>query len=159
MTDKVMLSSSAEQTRALGAMLAQSLLSGDVILLSGDLGAGKSEFARGIAFGLGVQGPVTSPTFTLLNIHQTKHGFPLYHFDWYRIQDAEELLLAGLDEFIGGEGITLIEWHERAKELVPSRNLEITIRPLDEYNREFILRPAGGFRTLVFNGLPREWKL
>jgi len=156
MTKNVLRSNSAEQTRAIGAMLAQSLLDGDVVLLSGNLGAGKSEFARGIAAGLGVQGPVTSPTFTLLNIYQTKHGFDLRHFDWYRIQDAEELLLSGLDELIGGEGITLIEWHERAKGLVPRKHLKVAIRTLDEHSRELVLHAAGGFRLLDFTNPPRE---
>jgi len=115
-----------------------------VLLLQGPLGAGKSELARGIAWGLGVTGPVTSPTFTLLNIYETG-AIPLHHFDWYRIEDPEELLLAGLDEQIGGQSVTLIEWSERAPDLVPGRHLEITLTPLAGDYRELALQSAGGF--------------
>ena len=137
-----------EDTRTLGRELAAQLWAGDVILLSGDLGAGKSELARGIAEGLGVQGPVTSPTFTLLNIYETT-GTPLHHFDWYRIEDPEELILAGLDEEIGRDSITLIEWHERATELVPTRHLEIRLEPTGESERRITLKPQEGFRELT----------
>ena len=141
---KNLLSTSPEQTRRFGSWLAKRLRCGDVVLLRGRLGAGKSELARGIAYGLGVKGPVTSPTFTLLNIYETS-GAPLHHFDWYRIEDPEELLVAGLDEQIGGTAITLIEWSERAEELVPPRHLGITITPLAGDHREIQLAPSPGF--------------
>lgn len=128
-------------------MLAGRLRAGDVILLTGGLGAGKSEFCRGIAQGLGVKGPVTSPTFTLLNIHEGEGNAHLHHFDWYRVQDAEELLQAGLEEYIGGDAITLIEWHERAPELLPARHLEVELLPLSETTRQIRLIPSGGFRA------------
>lgn len=127
--------------------LALSILPGDVLLLSGDLGAGKSELARGIAQGLGVKGPVTSPTFTLLNIYKGEKG-PLHHFDWYRIEDPEELVLAGLDEQIGGEAITLIEWFLRAESLIPDSHLKIVISPLSETTREIQLLPSASFHAL-----------
>lgn len=119
-------------------------------MLEGGLGAGKSELARGIAQGLGVAGPVTSPTFTLLNVYQTDSTL-LHHFDWYRIQDPEELLAAGLDEFIGGQAITLIEWHQRAPELVPDRHLEIRINPLAGDHRQLEFYPRGGFPVVDVN--------
>lgn len=121
---------------------------GDVVLLTGGLGAGKSEFCRGVARGLGVTQPVTSPTFTLLNIYGETGPAPLHHFDWYRLDSAEELLQAGLDEFIGGEAITLIEWHERAPELLPERHLEVSLLPLSETGRQILVVPHGGFRGL-----------
>ena len=141
------ISRSAEMTRKAGARLAGALRAGDVILLSGALGAGKSEFARGIAQGLGIKTPLTSPTFTLLNIYQTDN-FPLHHFDWYRMNDAEELYAIGLDEYIGGESLTLIEWHERAPELVPKDCLEVQLQPLDENTRRITFLLRGGFRNL-----------
>ena len=128
------------------------------MLLTGSLGAGKSELARGIAAGLGVSGPVTSPTFTLLNIHETNTA-PLHHFDWYRVADAEELLLAGLDEQIGGDSITLIEWHERAPELIPDNHLEVIIHPLSEESRRIDILPGSGFRcmdAIRFEGLEQS---
>ena len=147
MSSEIFFSISTEQTRIIGKALAKLLRRGDVLLLSGNLGAGKSELARGIAQGLGVTGPVTSPTFTLLNVYMTA-GTPLHHFDWYRIEDPEELVLAGLDEEIGRDSITLIEWHERAPELIPATHLNIVLEPLDETSRRITLIPKGGFRDL-----------
>ncbi len=152
------ISRSAEMTRLAGSTLAKELRRGDVILLSGELGAGKSEFARGIALGLGIQTALTSPTFTLLNIYQAG-GFPLHHFDWYRINDAEELYAAGLDEYVGGDSLTLIEWHERATELLPPDCLEVLLQPLDENTRRISLFPHGNFRNFdhpLFLDMERE---
>ena len=135
---------SAEETRALGAKLATQLRRGDVVLLRGDLGAGKSEFARGVARGLGVLGPVPSPSFTILNMYD-EGRIPLYHFDWYRIHDPDEIGEMGFEELLGGDGIALIEWSERAPEYVPDRALDIRIRAVDENTREITLEPQGGF--------------
>ena len=85
-----MLTHSPEETRAFGRRLAEQLRPGDVLLFYGNLGAGKSEMTRGIAEGLGVSGPVTSPSFTILNVYDDGR-VPLYHFDWYRLESAEEL--------------------------------------------------------------------
>ena len=92
-----MISNSPEETRRLGMQLAEELRPGDVILLEGPLGAGKSEFARGVAKGLGVRETVTSPSFTILNVYESGR-IPLYHFDWYRLESEEELYELGLDE-------------------------------------------------------------
>ncbi len=135
---------SAEETRALGAKLASQLQRGDVVLLRGGLGAGKSEFARGVARGLGIQGPVPSPSFTILNMYD-EGRIPLYHFDWYRIHDSDEIGEMGFEEQIGGDGIALIEWGEQAPEYVPDRALEIRIRAVDETTREITMEPQGGF--------------
>ena len=120
-----------------------------MLLLSGDLGAGKSELMRGIAQAMGIQGPVPSPTFTLLNLYD-EGNMPLKHFDWYRVQDAEELREAGLDEMVGGEGLTAIEWHERAPELLPSDCLEIILTALSEEKRQIAFLPHGQFRALDY---------
>ena len=135
---------SAEETRALGAKLASQLQRGDVVLLRGGLGAGKSEFARGVARGLGIQGPVPSPSFTILNMYD-EGRIPLYHFDWYRIHDSDEIGEMGFEEQIGGDGIALIEWGEQAPGYVPDRALEIRIRAVDETTREITMEPQGGF--------------
>ena len=135
---------SAEETRALGAKLASQLQRGDVVLLRGGLGAGKSEFARGVARGLGIQGPVPSPSFTILNMYD-EGRIPLYHFDWYRIHDSDEIGEMGFEEQIGGDGIALIEWSEQAPEYVPDRALEIRIHTVDENTREITMEPLGGF--------------
>ena len=98
---------SAAETRALGERLAKQLKAGDVILLEGELGAGKSELARGVAKGLGVQETVTSPSFTILNVYESGR-IPLYHFDWYRLSGADELYDMGLDEYLGGDGVAVV---------------------------------------------------
>lgn len=135
---------SAEETRELGKRLAKLLRAGDVVLLQGDLGAGKSELARGVARGLGVSGPVPSPSFTILNAYD-EGSVPLYHFDWYRIHDPDEIAQMGMDEQLGGDGIALIEWSSRAEEYVPERNLTILIRATGEETREITFLPMGGF--------------
>ena len=135
---------SAEETRALGKALSAYLQAGDIVLLQGDLGAGKSEFARGVARGLDIQGPVPSPSFTILNAYD-EGRIPLYHFDWYRLESAREIYEMGMEEQLGGDGIALIEWSERAKECLPERLLEIVIHTIDESTREISFIPRGGF--------------
>ena len=115
---------SEADTMAFAAKLADMLRPGDTVLLHGDLGAGKSVFARGIARGLGVEGAMPSPTFTLLIPYEGRHKF--YHFDLYRLNDPDEFFAAGLEEFIGGDGIAVVEWPEMA-EIDPEPVLDITI--------------------------------
>lgn len=142
---------SAAETRALGARLARLLNGGDVLLLKGDMGAGKSELARGIARGLGITGPVPSPSFTILNAYD-EGRVPFHHFDWYRVNDASELTESGLDEIIG-QGITVIEWPERAPSLWPEDRLEIVIVALSDQERSVDMRSIGNFRTLTLEGV------
>ena len=117
----MIITHSPEETRALGKKIAAQLKAGDTVLLTGDMGAGKSELARGIARGLGVAGPVPSPSFTILNAYD-EGRIPLYHFDWYRVQDSAEIGEMGMDEQIGGDGIALIEWSENAPDMITERN-------------------------------------
>ncbi len=140
----MILTRSAAETRKLGERLAALLRPGDTVLLLGDLGAGKSELARGVARGLGVLGPVPSPSFTILNQYD-EGRCPLYHFDWYRIHDPEEIAEMGFQEQLNGDGVALIEWSEQAPEYVPERRLNVRIRTLDEQTREIQFEPMGGF--------------
>ena len=139
---------SAGQTLALGEKIAGQLLPGDVVLLSGRMGAGKSVFARGIARGLGVTEIVSSPTFAVLQAYDSGR-LPFYHFDWYRIRGAEELYEFSMEEYLGGEGIAVVEWPERAAEAVPAVHLRIALTLLGEDAREILLEPMGGFHPLI----------
>ena len=104
---------SEADTMALAARLAPMLAPGDTVLLNGDLGAGKSVLARGIARGMGIKGPMPSPTFTLMQPYRGR--IPFYHFDLYRLDDPEQFWEAGLDEFVGGDGAAVVEWPDRAE--------------------------------------------
>ena len=114
MTETLRLVTCAEaDTRALGRILADALGAGDVVFLIGELGAGKTQFAKGVADGLGINGDgeVTSPTFTIVNEHRGR--LRLYHVDLYRIEDAGELAGIGIDEILDGSGISVVEWADR----------------------------------------------
>ena len=125
---------SAAETRALGARMAQEMKAGDVVLLEGELGAGKSEFARGVAGGLGVTETVTSPSFTILNVYESGR-VPLYHFDWYRLESAEELFEMGLDEYLGGDGVAVVEWPAQCPDAVPENAVRIRLEATGENER------------------------
>lgn len=99
---------SEQETEDLGESLGRILFPGAVILLNGEIGAGKTVFARGVGRGLGVYVPIQSPTFTLMNAHSGR--LPFYHFDLYRLNSEEELFELGLDEALDGEGVSLVEW-------------------------------------------------
>lgn len=150
-----MITNSAEETRALGRRLAEELRPGDVVLLEGPLGAGKSEMARGAARGLGVTETVTSPSFTILNVYESGR-LPLYHFDWYRLEDEEELFELGLQEYLGGDGVALVEWPERCPEVLPADCLRIRLRPVSDGEREITIESLGGFRRLNLKGNGQE---
>lgn len=129
MMQMIYLTRSEAETAEFAASLAGMLNAGDTVLLEGDLGAGKSVIARGIARALGIRGAMPSPTFTLLIPYEgTKK---LYHFDLYRLADPDEFYAAGLDEFVGGDGIALVEWPQMA-ELEPEPFLRLEIRRGEE---------------------------
>ena len=139
---------SATETRELGKRLAEQLKAGDVILLEGELGAGKSEMARGVAGGLGVTETVTSPSFTILNVYESGR-IPLYHFDWYRLESSEELYELGMDEYLGGDGIALVEWPGMCPDAVPADCLRIRITAERENVRRIEAEPSGSFRKIT----------
>ena len=133
------------QTKALGQQLGKMFTKGDTVALFGEMGAGKSELCRAIAKSLGVSGPVPSPTFTIMQMYSDGR-IPLYHFDWYRLSGADELYEMGLDEYLGGDGLALVEWPTMAIEALPERHLQIHIEKTeDENERIFVLMPVGGF--------------
>lgn len=137
---------SPEETGRIGRALGKCLKKGDTVLLRGEMGAGKSVLTRAAARGLGVEGAVPSPTFTLLNIHEGTE-MKLYHFDLYRLEDADALYEAGLDEFIPPEdGAALIEWPEMAEEAMPKDRLTVTLRYAEDGEaREIEMTPGGAF--------------
>ena len=119
------LTSCVEETEAAGREFAAQLRPGDVVALRGGLGAGKTAFVRGIASLLAPEARVSSPTFALM--HEYAGEMPLYHFDLYRIPDAEELWSIGFEEFLGREGVVLIEWSENAEGELPQNRITVTI--------------------------------
>lgn len=120
-------STSAEETFSIGRRLAELAEPGDIYALSGDLGVGKTVFTKGFAAGLGIMEPVNSPTFTILQIYEGGR-LPLYHFDVYRIEEPEEMEEVGLDEYLFGGGVSLIEWPEQIAECLPEKTRIIRIQ-------------------------------
>lgn len=114
-------SASLARTHALGRALGAALEPGDVILLVGDLGAGKTALAQGIGAGLGVRAVINSPTFTILKEYAGR--LPLYHFDLYRIESPDELYTLGFDEYFVGDGVCVVEWAERGEPTSPDAPL------------------------------------
>ncbi len=127
------LSKGPEETRAFGKHLAKALKKGDIICLFGDLGSGKTTLIKGIAEGLNIDPKkVNSPTFVLMNIYQGR--LPLFHFDLYRLEDLHGISSIGYDEFLYGDGISVIEWADRLGEFLPEEYLKIEMKhkKLDE---------------------------
>ena len=117
---------SAEETYQLGKQMGEKAGAEEIYCLDGDLGTGKTVFTQGFAAGLGVEGPVNSPTFTILQQYDSGR-LPLYHFDVYRIGDVEEMDEIGYEECFYGEGVTLIEWSSLIREILPDQVIRITI--------------------------------
>lgn len=117
---------SPEETFALGEKMGRNAEPGEVYTLIGDLGVGKTVFTQGIASGLGITEPVSSPTFTIVQVYE-EGRMPFYHFDVYRIGDIEEMEEIGYEDYFYGEGLTLIEWADLIEELLPMKRREIRI--------------------------------
>jgi tRNA threonylcarbamoyladenosine biosynthesis protein TsaE len=129
------ITSSPEQTWRVGQILGSRLQPGDIVCLYGDLGAGKTSFSYGIALGLEVKEQyITSPTFTFVN--EYKGRVPFYHIDLYRLKDPEELESIGFEEYIDSDGVTVIEWAERAEDDLPEERLSVYLNYIDEHSRE-----------------------
>lgn len=139
-----------------GKKLGQLLEAGDVICLFGELGSGKTTFAQGIAAGLGVTDPVTSPTFTLINMYSGR--LPFYHADLYRLEDPAQLEDLGLEEFFYGDGVFAVEWADRLDKHTPEDFLEIRIDylPDSQNGRRITFLPHGGRYRELIDDLERE---
>ncbi|KJS15349.1 MAG: hypothetical protein VR69_13760 [Peptococcaceae bacterium BRH_c4b] len=140
--DHTIISESPEKTHELGRVLGGLLSAGDVICLNGDLGAGKTRFAQGVAMGLGIRENVTSPTFTLINEYSGR--LPFYHMDVYRLGGPGDMADLGYEEYFYGPGVTLMEWAGLVEELLPRERLDIYIVADDgENQRKIQLLPRG----------------
>ena len=117
---------SQEETKEFARSLGEAASPGDVFALSGDLGVGKTVFAKGMAEGLGITEPVSSPTFTILQEY-TSGRIPFYHFDVYRVEEPEEMEETGFDDAIFGEGVSLVEWAELIMDIMPEHYTQILI--------------------------------
>lgn len=153
------ISHSAEQTRRLGNRLGTLLQAGDVICLSGDMGAGKTVFAAGIGKGWGAQTAITSPTFNLVHEHTREADSQrLYHLDCYRLKSVEDAESIGLDDVLSGRGPVILEWPEHIESALPKQRLWIELRILEPTRRNFIFEGSGEryeklmnqFRELTF---------
>lgn len=139
------ISHSPAQTRRFGARLGLLLQDGDLVCLEGDLGTGKTCLAQGIGQGMGVAAPVTSPTFTLIAEYHPPPPAPvLYHIDLYRLDTpVEEALALGLEDYLLGEGVCVIEWAERIQPILPEERLWISLRHLDVSKRGILMQAEG----------------
>ena len=143
---------SVKETIAIGKKLGRLMSPGDVICLTGELGAGKTHFVKGIALGLGIRGKdITSPTFIIINEYKGK--IPLYHIDLYRIGVIEDLRDIGMDEIVYGKGVTAIEWAERIKDILPDERLDITLKWVDDKTRSIEIRAFGHHHKEILDKL------
>lgn len=137
------ISDSPDKTILIGRLLGSRLEPGSVVCLEGNLGAGKTHLAKGVALGLGVEDHVTSPTFTIINEYEGR--LPLYHVDAYRLEEEDEAYELGLEEYLYGNGVTLIEWPDRIRPLIPREHLTVSVRMsgTEDDTRELELTSAG----------------
>lgn len=133
---KQYISRSVEQTKQIAYDLAQTFVGGETLLLEGDLGAGKTHFAKGLAEGLGIADTVTSPTFTLHNVYEGGR-LTFNHFDFYRVDDPEEVEMLGLCEYFSRpDGVAAIEWSANVKNLLPTKCITVNIAKLSDTERQ-----------------------
>ena len=128
------ISNSPDETESFGQQFAGTIKAGDVIALIGELGSGKTQFVKGLAAAIGVTTPATSPTFTL--VHEYSDGrFPLYHLDFFRIEDRQATERLGLDDYFFGEGVSVVEWADRFPDLIPGKAHWISFETKSETQR------------------------
>ncbi len=126
MAEVVKESFEPQDTYNIGKELAEQSKAGDILVLNGDLGVGKTVFTKGFGKGLGIEEPISSPTFTIMQIYE-EGRLPLYHFDVYRIADIEEMDEIGYEDFFYGNGVCLIEWASLIQELLPGNVISVKI--------------------------------
>ncbi len=136
-----LITHSPEQTRQLGTSIGELARPGDVILLTGELGTGKTCLTQGIAWGLNIQEYTLSPSFVIMR--ELYGRLPLYHIDLYRLDNIEEIADLGLDDYLYGKGFCVVEWAEKGLSIMPEECLLIEISHLSETDRSFELRPSG----------------
>jgi len=136
------LSHSEAETESLGERLAAVLSPGSVVAYEGGLGMGKTAFTRGLARGLGYTGRVTSPTFTIVNEYEGT-GLPLFHFDMYRLEDADALFDIGWDDYLDRGGVCAVEWSERVTEALPADTIWVHLARCDQQD---------SWRTITIEG-------
>lgn len=153
-----LLSKAPTDTEKIGEKIGQALENGDVVCLSGELGVGKTAFVKGLAKGMGVKEHITSPTFTIVNEYNGK--YTLYHFDVYRVNDVDELCEMGFEEYLYGDGISVIEWAELIKPILPKEKLWVEIskdiKKGEDY-REISLTPYGEKYSKMVQQLTLIW--
>ncbi|WML36119.1 tRNA (adenosine(37)-N6)-threonylcarbamoyltransferase complex ATPase subunit type 1 TsaE [Clostridium sp. OS1-26] len=125
----------ADSTMNLGRKLGELVHSGDIICITGDLGAGKTHFTKGIAEGLKISEPITSPTFTIVNEYEGR--LKLHHFDVYRVCDPDEIEAIGFDEYIFSDAVSIIEWSNFIEELIPKEHVWVDIKKVPELGMDF----------------------
>ena len=137
----------AKDTYELGEKIGQMAKPGMVISLTGDLGVGKTVFTQGLAKGLGIEEPVNSPTFTIVQVYE-EGRLPLYHFDVYRIGDIEEMDEIGYEDYFYGEGVCLIEWADLIREILPEQMCRVTIEKNLEKGFDYRKITLEGFKGI-----------
>ncbi len=138
------ISHSPEQTARLGTRLGKLLLPGDVICLSGDMGAGKTVFSTGIGTGWGVKAPMTSPTYNIVHQHRRDADKTiLYHLDCYRLRGGSEVEAIGFDDMLDHKGVIIIEWAERIEDALPPEYLWVELRVVEDNRRNFMMEAMG----------------
>jgi len=140
--ERTFISSSAEVTEALAEELGRTLPAGTLVALDGDLGAGKTCFVRGLARGLGIEGGVASPTYTLMQAHEGGR-LPLYHFDAWMEGREKAFLMDGGDTLLSGEGLAVVEWAERVADTLPPTRLAVRLVHVDPETRRMRLEVLG----------------
>lgn len=143
-SDLVLVSPDAEHTASLGSALAPLLLSGDVVCLWGDFGAGKTTFVKGVGLGLSIEQPIVSPSFGLLNVYNTPEEFPdLYHLDLYRISNLDEAEAFGVEDFLDADAVTFVEWPSVIVDVLPPDRLDVYFEWISETSRRLKFRAHG----------------
>ena len=163
MDEKTFVTKSTEETIALGERLGALLQPGDVLVLTGDLGAGKTQLTKGIAVGLGIEDDVTSPTFNILMVYEGD-ACPLYHFDLYRLDDPDQLEDIGFYDALEGDGPCVIEWGEQFSDEIGPERMDVYLMRLDdqaevgeEPPREVRFVAHGPRAEELVQGLRSEW--
>lgn len=150
-----LVSHSVEETQEIGRRLGELAQAGDVILLVGELGTGKTCLTQGIAWGLGIKEHTRSPTFVMVS--EYKGRLPLYHIDLYRVESQDEAIDLGLDDYLYSGGVSVVEWADRALETLPPEHLLVHIDYKGETQRSLVLEPKGKRYEDILGGLARAW--